>query len=184
MRAQRRAPLEERKRKRTEPAAAPKPALPPPKRPRAPPSAEASALLRTVAVSAPAPVDSAMLQRIRTLVAPLRVASVTDPVPADVALRCKLQEDGAGQHCVLLDMGSVRDALQAVASLHRAAVPGGSLWARQAGGEALHRKKARLIVRNLPFGVTEQQLITLASTVAFPWEVTLPRNAQGILCLS
>lgn len=120
-----------------------------------------------------------MLQRIRALVAPLRVSSVTDPVPQDLALRCKLKQDGAGPHCVLLDMGSVRDALQAVAQLHRAAVPGGALWARQAGGEALHRKKHRLIVRNLPFSVTEQQLITLASAVAFPWEVTLPRDAKG-----
>lgn len=181
MHARRRAPLEERKRKRTDPAATTT-ALEKPRAPKRPcaPSAEASALLRTVAVSAPAPIDSTLLQHIRKLVAPLRIASMTDPVPADIALRCRLREDGAGQHCALLDMGSVRDALRAVASLHRASVPGGHLWARQAGGEALHRKKARLIVRNLPFGVAEQELITLASTVAFPWEVTLPRDAQGV----
>ncbi len=193
MPAARRAPLEERKRKRDAPQGTVTPPKPKPtqKKPRIDNNnaQQAAVLLRTVAVAAPNPIDAAMLTRIRTLLKPLAIVSITDPPTAELVTRCKLSQDGASQHCVLLELESVKAALDAVPKLHRVAIGShakgkkaeqGTFWARQLGGEALHRKKWRLIVRNLPFGATEQQLLKAANKVAFVWEVTLPRNEQGV----
>lgn len=40
-------------------------------------------------------------------------------------------------------------------------------------------KRWRLIIRNLPFGVTEDELIKFLSSAGFVWNVSIPRFADG-----
>jgi nucleolar protein 4 len=57
---------------------------------------------------------------------------------------------------------------------------GGSiLWARQLSGEGLHLKKWRVIVRNLPFLVTEEVVRREMGGVGFVWNVSLPTTPEG-----
>lgn len=54
------------------------------------------------------------------------------------------------------------------------------LWVRQLGGQGLHTRRWRVIVRNVNFRANERAIAKVFHRSAgFPWEVTLPRNDAG-----
>ncbi|KAG2482067.1 hypothetical protein HYH03_018977 [Edaphochlamys debaryana] len=54
-----------------------------------------------------------------------------------------------------------------------------TLWAREVKGEGAHVKQWRVIMRNLPFKVTEVSLRKALEPVGFVWELKLPRGPDG-----
>lgn len=118
------------------------------------------------------------------------VEAVTNPAPEDVVRHYKLIQDGCSGEVVLLQYGTSKEALTAVAALHGQTVQGKgpskgssaadvSLWARQVSGDGLHMKRWRLVVRNMSFKVTEAVLREVFDKAGFVWEVTIPRKADG-----
>ncbi|KAK9829098.1 hypothetical protein WJX72_003878 [[Myrmecia] bisecta] len=163
-------------------------------------------LVRTVAVGN-LTVDTAQeaLQRAR---AAGKVEEVLQPAPEEEVDRAKLRLDGCRGSIIFVVYDSVKGAMDAVVQLHgkpispraepqgqrkrRKTVAGVDpqpaqadghdevkLWARQVSGEGLHLKKWRLILRNLPFQVKEEDVRQLLSPAGFVWELTLPCNADG-----
>eukprot|EP00252_Welwitschia_mirabilis_P008648 TRINITY_DN2064_c0_g1_i1.p1 TRINITY_DN2064_c0_g1~~TRINITY_DN2064_c0_g1_i1.p1 ORF type:complete len:973 (-),score=289.26 TRINITY_DN2064_c0_g1_i1:319-3237(-) len=110
------------------------------------------------------------------------IESVIDPLPDDVLQTHDLSRDGCVLNAAAVLYKSVSTACQAVVSLHRQKVGGGTVWARQLGGEGSKLRKWRLIVRNLPFQVSEDELRKKFSQAGFVWGVTLP--GQGDRSLS
>lgn len=199
--AVKRAPLEERKKRKQEAAAgeqqqpadqakaaaaeqpaaaaAGEPAAKKPRAAKAPRPRDAAAVaateakhkwLRAVAVGGLTP-DTlpAALQMAR---AAGEVEEVVQPVPDTFGKQFMLRRDGCTGEAFIAVYKSVKQAVAAVARLHgqpaaaaarpgkkggapAAAAAGASVWARQLSGEGLHQKRWRLIVRNLPFNVSE-----------------------------
>ncbi|GIM15138.1 hypothetical protein Vretimale_17951 [Volvox reticuliferus] len=56
-----------------------------------------------------------------------------------------------------------------------------TLWAREVKGEGAHVKQWRVILRNLPFKITEPALLKVLSPVGFVWDLKLPRAPDGRL---
>lgn len=114
------------------------------------------------------------------------VEDVVYPVSPYVMRQFHLEQDGCSGSVALVQYATVKEALQAVKSLHgkqkkltpgKKAVPV-TLWARQISGDGKHLKRYRVVVRNLPFNVTEKDLRTAFGDLTI-WEVTIPRNADG-----
>lgn len=74
---------------------------------------------------------------------------------------------------------SGRDAFHAVWKLHGREIGGAKLWARQLNGEGANVKKWRVILRNLPFGVTEEELAGVFGKIGFVWSVSIPKMDNG-----
>lgn len=114
-----------------------------------------------------------------------------DPAPDDILHQFLVHRDGCTGGCVLVVYEKAKDCMAAVAGLHRSA-PGGSgkkgakgddqglLWARQLSGEGLHLKKWRVIVRNLPFSISEEALRNSMDQGGFVWDLTLPTGPEGV----
>ena len=116
-----------------------------------------------------------------------KVEDVTDPVPEYVMRQFHLEQDGCTGEAILVRYSSVKEALAAMKGIHRThrklnpskkALPV-TMWARQVSGEGKHLKKYRVVVRNLPFNVTEADLREAFESSGMIWEVTMPRNAEG-----
>ena len=128
--------------------------------------------------------------------------STVYPVPEGLARQYRLEQDGCSGDVVLVQYASVKDALSAVRVLHGrqevlSAVPGTkkrggkrrdgggattatTLWARQVSGDGLYLKKHRVVVRNLPFDASEEDVRgVFGGRGFFLWEVTLPRGVGG-----
>ncbi len=114
------------------------------------------------------------------------VEDVVHPLPTYIMRQFHLEQDGCSGSVVLVQYETVKQALKAVKSLHgkqkkfspgKKAVPV-RLWARQISGDGKHLKKHRVVVRNLPFNVTEKDLRAAFGDLTI-WEVTIPRNADG-----
>ncbi|XP_024539975.1 RNA-binding protein 28 [Selaginella moellendorffii] len=90
-----------------------------------------------------------------------------------------LSRDGCKLPAAAIVFTSVTAARQAVATYHLQKLGNEVFWARQLGGEGSKLKKWRLIVRNLPFKVTDAMLKEKFSAAGFVWETTVPRNPDG-----
>lgn len=178
--AVKRAPLEERKKRKQDAAAAPaepaegqqegqqeaaapaakkaRPARPARPADAAAPAGAAAAKhkwLRTVAVGGLT--AQAMGAALALARAAGQVEEVVQPVPEQLAQQFMLKRDGCSGEAFLAVYKDVKQATAAVAKLHGQAAgkAGGAcrVWARQLSGDGLHQKRWRLIVRNLPFNV-------------------------------
>ncbi|EFJ19783.1 hypothetical protein SELMODRAFT_419050 [Selaginella moellendorffii] len=99
----------------------------------------------------------------------------------------RLSRDGCKLPAAAIVFTSVTATRQAVATYHLQKLGNEVFWARQLGGEidnclkqlfGSKLKKWRLIIRNLPFKVTDAMLKEKFSAAGFVWETT-PRNPDG-----
>lgn len=127
------------------------------------------------------------------------VEAIEKPAPVDTVRKFKLTLDGCSGEVILVRYKTVKDTMAAIAALHGQSVsaapapgeggkkkkggksdgPKVQLWARQVSGEGLHLKRWRVVVRNLSFKATEDDLRTAFAPAGFVWEVTVPRGADG-----
>jgi len=118
------------------------------------------------------------------------IEGIINPAPTEVVHKHKLSQDGCTGDVIFVRYKTTKDAMAAVAALHGQPIGGGkkkgaaaagnvSLWARQVSGEGLHLKRWRVVIRNLSFKATEQDLRSAFAPAGFVWEVTLPQGADG-----
>ena len=114
------------------------------------------------------------------------VTRVDAEIPVHVSAFAKLRQDGCDGHSVMVHYETGKAAFLAVWALHRKVFPtgirgkeGGVVWARQVNGEGAQVKKWRVILRNLPFGVTEEELAQLLGKIGFVWSVSIPKKDDG-----
>ena len=148
-------------------------------------TSEKHALVRTVALgglSTPASIDAAIAFAKEK--SENKVEAVQRRAPEDLVKRLKLAQDGCSGEVVLVRYASVKDAMAAVAALHGQTInfnkkSKAQLWARQVSGEGLHLKRWRVVVRNLSFKSTEEDLRAAFAPAGFVWEVTAPVDGDG-----
>ncbi|KAI3448013.1 hypothetical protein Pfo_004678 [Paulownia fortunei] len=106
------------------------------------------------------------------------VCSVTYPLPEEELKHHGLAQDGCKMNASSVLYTSVKSARECVAALHQKEICGGSIWARQLGGEGSKTQKWKLIVRNLPFKAKVAEIKDMFASVGFVWEVVIPQNPE------
>ncbi|VFR00940.1 unnamed protein product [Cuscuta campestris] len=106
------------------------------------------------------------------------VCSITYPLPKEELEYTGLAQDGCKVGASSVLYTSVKSAKTSVETLHKKEIHGGIIWVRQLGGEGSKTNKWKLIVRNIPFKATVNEIKTMFSTVGFVWDVYIPENAE------
>ncbi|PIN14032.1 Nucleolar protein fibrillarin NOP77 (RRM superfamily) [Handroanthus impetiginosus] len=106
------------------------------------------------------------------------VCFVTYPLPEEELQHHGLAQDGCKTNASSVLYTSVKSARECVAALHQKEIHGGSVWARQLGGEGSKTEKWKLIVRNLPFKAKVSEMKDMFAAVGFVWDVVIPQNPE------
>ncbi|CAL1390438.1 unnamed protein product [Linum trigynum] len=124
-------------------------------------------------------VDDAMAEDIHALAKTVgTVCSITYPLSREVLGQHSLTQDGCRMNASAVLFTSVKEARTCVRNLHHKQLKGGTVWARQLGGEGSKAQKWKIIIRNLPFQAKVNEIKEVFSSAGFVWDVFVPQNSD------